>query len=188
MNNKIEFKVLLLGVFLLLVTSLVIVETYALFETNGVANKNMELGKWKILLNQNDISQTRTITLNDFQYTNGEHTDNNYFAPGTTAYFDIVMDAHLSDVSVIYNLSINNSQIVGHPNIHLTFENMDTNQVIQDNEIEGIIGLNDTNRIVTLRVSLIWENTLQYDELDTELIGEELEFVITANFKQYIGE
>ena len=94
----------------------------------------------------------------------------------------------MSDVSVIYNLSINNSQIVGHPNIHLTFENMNTNQVIQDNEVEGVIGLNDTNRIVTLRVSLIWENTLQYDELDTELIGEELEFVITANFKQYIGE
>ena len=48
--------------------------------------------------------------------------------------------------------------------------------------------LSDTNRIVTLRLSLNWTDNEDYDENDTALIGEELSFNITAHFEQYIEE
>ena len=187
-----KFNVKIICVFfsmvLFIVTFALITSTYALFETNGVAEKNIEIGKWNIKLNNNDVSLEEVITLNDFQYTNGEHTEDGYFAPGSSAVFDIIIDARETDVSVLYDLSINDEAIQSYPNITFSITNMNTNETLDSNIYDGIIRLNDQNRVVTLRISLNWENALVYDETDSNLIGEELEFVLDANFKQYIEE
>ena len=181
-------KIIFLALIIALFTTFAIVETYALFETNGYANKELEIGKWNIKLNGTDVTQTKTITISDFNYVNGNHTTSNRFAPGSNAYFDIIIDTSLSQVSVMYELNIDNSSILDYPNIDLSIINLDTNEEINGNTYDGIIRLNDTSRTVTLRISLTWNNLLEYDESDTSLIGEELSFSINANFKQYIEE
>lgn len=188
MKNKMVLRVTVIGIFFLLVTLLLVIETYALFETNTSVSGDIGIGQWKILLNGNDILQERVITLDDFVYENGSHTDDNYFAPGTRAYFDVVVDAHLSDVSVSYDLSVSNDKIATHPNIQISFKNMNTNAEIMGKKCNGVIRLGDNNRVVTLRVYLTWEDVSEYDELDTEFIGENLEFLINAKFEQYVGE
>lgn len=187
MKFKINKLIILIGLFLSIITLAMITSTYALFETNGTADKNIEIGKWKIKLNNNDVSLTEAITLNDFQYTNSTHTENGYFAPGSSAIFDIVIDASETDVSVLYDLSIDDEAIQSYPNITFSITNLNTNETLDTNNYDGIISLNDQNRVITLRITLDWHDILEYDESDSSLIGGELEFVLNANFKQYIG-
>ena len=95
-----------------------IVESYGLFETEGSAEGVFSVGKWVIEVNDVNITQTRTITLDDFLYTGNQHIESGYFAPGSTAYFDILIDARSTDVSVEYDLSIDDSPIEDYPNIY----------------------------------------------------------------------
>lgn len=181
-------KLLLLALISLIVTLTVITNTYGLFETNKEIEKELDIGKWKIVLNNNDVSLAKSITLNDFVYTENDHTEEGYFSPGESATFDIVIDSSLSDVSVEYNLSIDASILENYPNIYFSIKDLDTNETIVSNEYSGVINLNDTNRIKTLQISIVWDDTHEYDESDTSLIGKNLDFIIDANFKQYIGE
>lgn len=181
-------RIWILSLVALIITLFVIIDTYALFETNGVTNTEFEIGKWKILVNDDDISVEQAIVLNDFVYSNSTHTESGYFAPGMSATFDIEIDTSLSDVSVMYDLSIDDSSISNYPNIYFSIKNMITDEEITTNHYSGLIGLNDTNRVVTLRMSIVWENDEEYDESDTSLVGSNVQFVINANFKQYTGE
>lgn len=188
MDNLFKYKIWILIIGLVLISSIFILNTYALFESNPSSVNYLEIGKWKIYINGNDLDLSQTITLNDFEYVNGEHTEDGYFAPGSSATFDIVIDASESDVSMEYQLDIDDSQIEQYPNINFEIKNMNTNEEITSNTFSGIIRLNDTNREVTLRVSLDWENNSEYDESDSSLIGEELQFLLNAHFIQYTGE
>lgn len=181
-------RLILLIAFVLVVTLFVIIDTYALFETNGVANKDIEIGRWSIVLNNVDISTSRVITLNNFSYSQSSHTAPGYFAPGMSATFDIVIDTTLSDVSVAYTLDIDGESLEDYPNIYFSIRDMDTNQEIVSDTYSGIIRLSDQNRVKTIRISLTWNNQTQYDESDTSLIGQEIEIPINANFIQYTGE
>ncbi|MBQ1813150.1 MAG: hypothetical protein II119_04315 [Bacilli bacterium] len=181
-------RLILLIAFVLIFTLLVFVDTFALFETVGVANKDLEIGKWSIVLNDIDISTERVITLDDFSYSQSSHTEPGYFAPGMSATFDIVIDTTLSDVSVAYTLDIDGESLEDYPNIYFSIRDMDTNQEIISNTYSNIIRLSDQNKIKTIRISLTWDNDTQYDESDTSLIGQDIEIPINANFIQYTGE
>ena len=180
-------KIWLIAIITLLITVFSIVSTYALFETNASGDSIMEIGKWKIYLNDVDISTANTITLNDFTFSGSNHIQNGYFAPGSSAIFDIEIDASESDVSIAYDLDIDDSALDDHPNIAFSITNMNTNQSINSNTYSGVIGVNDQNRVINLRISLVWSNNASYDENDSILIGDELEFLITADFEQYLG-
>ena len=64
---------------------------------------------------------------------------------------------------------------------------METNQEITSNTYSGTINLNDVNRDITLRISLVWDDDPDYDESDSTLIGTNMQFVINANFSQHVG-
>lgn len=181
-------KLIVVALILLSITILEITGTYALFETNASGQGNLEVGKWVIEVNGEDISVSQNITLDDFTYSQSSHTEDGYFAPGRMATFDLVIDTSKSDVSVAYELDIDDSVLEDHPNISISILDTKTNQTINDNTYSGVILLGDPSRILTLRISLNWDNQLTYDEADTSLIGKELAFAITAHFEQYIGE
>ena len=166
---------------------LITIETYALFETNAVTDKEIPVGEWEILVNSTNISTSRTVTINNFNYVNGSHTQSGYFAPGSTAYFDILIDASGTDVSVEYDLSIDDTPIEDYPNIYFSYYNVTTEDEVVDNDYSDIIGINDANRVIRVRVYIHWNNQASYDETDVELIGSSLEFTIDANFRQYIS-
>ena len=188
MKNKLNNKIVVVVLFVLMLTMLVVVDTYALFETDASANKELPIGEWVILLNNYDVSQTRTITLNDFTYTNGVHTQSNYFAPGSSAYFILTIDASDCQVSVGYELEIDDSDIADYPNIYFTITDMSNNQAITSSTYSGMLLLSSQNRTKQLKITLYWDNDPLYDESDTSLIGEDLAFTINANFIQYVGE
>ena len=181
-------RLLLIIIVLLAIISLVAIDTYALFETSADAENDFDVGEWLILLNNYDVSLTRTINLNSFQYSQNSHTADGYIAPGRSGYFDVLIDASQTEVSVEYDLSIDSSQIEDYPNMVFSIRNMDTNQEIVGNDYTGVIRLTDSDKTISLRIFLTWQNNPLYDESDTSLIGENLQFEIDANFTQYLGE
>ena len=188
MKIKINYKIAIIGLFVLLLTVFVAVETYALFETDTSGDSEFDIGSWVILLNDNDVIETQTITINDFTYVNGSHTQSGYFAPGSQAYFDLEIDASECDVSMAYQIDIDDSFLDDYPNIYFTITDLDNSQTITANSYNGIIRLSDVSKVHNIRLNLVWANQQQYDESDTSLIGEDLEFTITANFIQSITE
>ena len=181
-------KILLISLIMLITTLLVIGRTYALFETNASGSGEFDVGKWTILVNDYDLSLYDTINLNNFTLSASQHTSDGYFAPGRTATFEVEIDASEADVSVSYELEIDDSVLDDHPNITISITNLNTNQTINSNTVSGIIGVSDQTRVVTLSIVLTWTNNVTYDEADTALIGEDLEFEIAAHFEQYLGE
>lgn len=182
-------KVFILATLLVLaITVLVVTNTYALFETNATADPELKVGKWVIKLNNRDISLDKIITLDDFDYVNTSHVEDGYFAPTSKAEFEIDVDASETDVSVEYDLSIDNSDILEYPNIGFKIIDLSTNQEINDINVSGIMYLNDTNKTKSYKIVLEWTNDPDYDESDTSLIGSELSFKLNIHFKQYIGE
>ncbi len=180
-------RLIIISLIILLVTSVVLMDTYALFETNANATKELTKGKWIIEINGEDITETETITLDDFVYDNSIHTQDGYFAPGSDVYFDIEVDTSESDVSVIYEIDIDDSALDDHPNISFSVENLNTLEEVDEFPMTDTILLSDNDRTITLRIHLTWEDDEDYDQDDTLLIDGELAFTITANFKQYLG-
>ena len=183
-----NYKIAVLGLFVLLITVFVTVETYALFETDASGDSELDIGDWVILLNNNDVTLAQTISINNFNYVNGSHTQSGYFAPGSQAYFDLVIDASDCQVSMAYQLDIDDSPLDDYPNIYFTVTDLDNNQTTTTSTYNGLIRLSDANKLHHVRINLVWANQLQYDESDTSLIDGELEFTITANFIQSIAE
>lgn len=185
--NWMKKNLWILSIAFLLICALVITDTYALFETNATSDKELDIGKWVIKLNDYDISLVQNITLNDFIYSDNQHVEDNCFAPGRSAYFDVEIDTTLTDVSVSYNLAIDDSSLVDYPNIYFNIMDTDTNEEITSNNYSGVIYINDSNRVKTIRIFLVWDNNGEYDELDTSLINKNLNFTIDADFLQYVG-
>ena len=127
-------KLYLIGLIFLIITFIVIKSTYALFETNANADASFQVGKWVIKLNNRDISLDKLVTLDDFVFHNSEYTEDGYFAPGSTGEFELDIDVSESDVSVEYEISIDDSSLDDYPNIHFKIIDLDTgNEMISNN-------------------------------------------------------
>lgn len=179
---------IILGICCFSLTMIMITNSYALFETDATGVKNVEIGKWNILLNETDISLARTLNITDFTYSETERTEDNYFAPGRELSFEVNIDVANTEVSVEYEIVVDDTALEEHPNIKFKFYDEDTHEEITSNEKTGVILLTDPSRVKHLKIILDWSDELQYDEEDTSLINKELEFSLHANFKQYLGE
>ncbi len=180
-------KLWLFAIVMLVFLITTITSTFALFETNASGDSELDIGRWVILLNGDDVKLNETITLDDFTYSATSHTADGKFAPGRDATFEIEIDATDSDVSVQYDISIDDSALFDHPNIDIVVTDLDTNTVINSVAVNGVIYLSDASRVKHLEIALEWNDNPLYDEEDTELIGGELNFDISANFIQYTG-
>jgi hypothetical protein len=108
---KFNFKVTIWLVVIIMVVAsfIVFADTLALFESNGVGFANMDIGKWVIKISDVTISntQTQTLVVDSFVYEENNNTAPNRIAPGTSAYFDLVVDATECDVAVKYDITFN---------------------------------------------------------------------------------
>ena len=177
-----------MAIFALVVTLFVIADTYGLFETDAMAVSDLDIGQWQIYVNNVDVAVNETITLNNFNYSASQHTDSGYFAPGIDCWFDLVIDMSSSEVSVQYDLEIDDSEIDDYDNIYFSILDVGTNQTVNSNTYTGVSLISDNNRVKTLRIYLNWDDNSLYDESDSTLINGELAFAVTANFIQYTGE
>ncbi|MGM9879259.1 MAG: hypothetical protein ACI31R_04470 [Bacilli bacterium] len=157
---------ILLACIALLFSLLIIQDTFAKYLTDADGEADMNIARWKILVNNkdirnnSDISETLTPT-----FLENEHIAKNIIAPTSEGYFDIVIDHTAADVSFNYTItskpntnssvsdivttgySINGGEIVS-----LTEEN---NSISKD----VLYSKTDTNKVIEIRIYIKWDDS-----------------------------
>ena len=169
-----------------------IVVTYGLFETKGGAQINPDVGNWQIKINGLDVTETKTMVFSDLTYDANANVETGYFAPGTTGYYEIAIDASGSDVAIRYDISFDTSQIKNYPNITFSVEESSIQPSEDENSLTyaGYLSLAEisNNDVIIIKIKLEWEHDEAYNESDSNLIPGDLEVPIAIKFSQYLGE
>ena len=196
-KNRIKFALYFCLFAFIVITIITFKSTYALFENDATGIVDNTIGKWIIKVSDALITsgQTEDIVIDSFIYEQKQTVENGYIAPGGSAYFDLVFDATECDVSVKYDITINYEEIEYDDNISINVEELGTNNTVKtaENTFSGIIDLASiqNDELVTLRVTINWEDLEDYNDRDTALgIVEDnkLAVPITVNAVQYLGE
>ena len=105
-------KLLTVLVLIMLIISLFqIANMYALYKDQLQGDYTNLLGVWAIKVNGVDISNggenaTFTMTEDNLTYIDSARVKSQKIAPGTQAYFDILIDPTNTDVSILYTLNL----------------------------------------------------------------------------------
>ena len=170
--------------------------TYALFETEGVAIVEESLAKWVITVNDVKVTATsKQFVVNNFEYTTSEYVRDDKLAPGGSCYFDIIIDATNTDVSVKYVIDFDFSIIQNYDFIQTEVIDLTNGDVIKTgiNQYTGVLDIEEIKKgqTKTLRVNLTWNNDEQNNENDSELgLTEDasLTIPVNVNLTQYTSE
>lgn len=102
MNQKIKFIIACLS---LLICIFVIQDTYAKYINVAEGNANLNIARWRILVNTQDIRNNPEITnvITPTLMPNA-HIAPNVIAPTSQGYFDLIIDSSAADVSFSYNI------------------------------------------------------------------------------------
>lgn len=196
MKSNMKKCLWLLSIVSLLVLGSCIAKTYALFESNLDGTVNNPIGKWNIKLNDILVSSSeeKIITIDKFIYDNNDMVRDGYIAPGSSGYFDLILDTTGTEVAIKYNIAVDLDKIENE-NITLDVKAMNGVAVASADSgvYSGVLSLDDINNNaqIILRLMINWNNDIDYDGTDTELgikLDSKLEVPIKINVEQYLGE
>ncbi len=185
---------IILFVISLSVTLYEISDSYGLFESEREIVVNSDIGRWDILVNEESINEITTFSVSNINVSGDNNVKANYFAPGTSGYFDIVIDPGETDVSIYYEIVCRTDRITN-PQIQLTrIENVGKPDLttVAPYTHAGIIPLSDINNnvITRIRFHVTWTNNDNNNEVDSLYGSSSATFDIPMEitFRQYTGE
>ena len=167
--------------------------SFGLFESGNDFVVNSSIGRWQIKVNDALINNTTTFDVANVQVNNDPNVKEDYFAPGTTGYFDVVIDPNDTDVSIYYQIVCRTDRIQN-TQISLTrIENVGHGDLtsIADYTYEGYIPLSSiqNNELTTIRFYITWTNNENNNEVDSLYGNSSANFIIPMEitFTQYTG-
>jgi len=184
----------------LILSIIVISDTYAKFLSQASGSGNFKIGKWEITLNSTDIySSVGQVVEFPINSTNviieNQNTVEGKVSPESTWYTDIVLNPEGTDVAVRYDIEIDTSHI---QDIDIEYEalNADTQTELtrtSQNTYTGIINLSDIQegKKANIRCSITWksgENTNTADSALGSVYGGTFEIPVKVTCIQYSGE
>lgn len=163
MNKK--YILLILSFISMYLTICMANETYAKYISSATSTSSTSIARWRILVNNDDISVGATSTsLITPVFPGSENISSNVLAPNAEGYFDLVLDATNVDVSFRYSISIapnENSPVTELVATKYAINGSEpVNFVDGNNTLEGTVNLSDQNRTVNVRVYIKWDDTL----------------------------
>lgn len=161
-KKKVLFVLTIISIYITFVT---INETYAKYVSSASSKTVTSIARWKIVVNNNDISLGGSTTnLLTPIFPGNEHIKEGVIAPNVEGYFDIVLDATNVDVSFKYKINVLQSEdnpvkelVATKYKINEEEETLFTNN---EQEINGNILLSETERIKNIRVFVKWDDNL----------------------------
>jgi len=195
-SRKVIRRYLILLTFILtIITIYEITNVYAVFHSEATANIGENLAKWEISVNNQDIvsGTEKTFDIGDFTVPDNSVFEGK-FAPGLEGYFELTIAPQDTQVSVRYDITIDQSAAVL-KNIHLvSVEEVATNNTLvqtAEDTYTGIMPLSDItgNYVNTIRITFKWDEVSDAENamkngIDVLSIG----IPITVSVKQYLGE
>ena len=175
-----------------------IVRIYALFYSELYARVQLKNGVWNIVVNGTDITKGTDVTfvIDNVTLQDNEHVKPGNLAPGLMGTFKISINPKDTDVSIRYNVSLDEEQLTN-SNIQIKSikETQAGNELIKidKNTYTGIIPLEkikegNTNEIT---VEVEWKENEDNNEQDLALgsiWNVEYQIQITVYVSQYLGE
>ena len=196
---------------MLIISLFQIANMYALYKSQLQGDYTNLLGIWAIKVNGVDISKggqnvTFTMTEDNLTYIDSAHVKSQKMAPGTQAYFDIVIDPTSTDVSILYTIDIKFDDVTTAKMKLIKTENYfkksDTTEQIANTNINNKLDAHQHQAVIPIdkindkylnyvRLYFEWENVEENNETDSQLGQTEnakISIPLEINFKQYTGE
>lgn len=159
-----KYIMLILTFFSIFITLCMVNETYAKYVTVATSTSSTSIARWKILINNDDVTLGSTSTsLISPVFPGSADISSNVIAPNAEGYFDLVLDASNVDVSFRYSVSINANASSPVTELVAVKYVIDGGQEItfgQDKSFDGVIRLTDTNKVKNIRVYIKWDDSL----------------------------
>lgn len=188
-----KYVMLALTLISLFTTLCMVNETYAKYVTSANVTSSTSIARWKVLVNNDDITLGSTSTnLITPEFPGSTDIAPNVLAPNTEGYFDIVLDGSNVDVSFRYTITVGNN-----PNSPVT-ELVATKYMVDGGseinftstprQITGEIHLNDTDKVKNFRVFVKWDDSLNImtnaEDTDTTVGNQKGMMDVTINVIQ----
>ena len=196
----------ILVLIMLIISFFQITSMYALYKEKIEGEYNTLLGAWEIKVNDKDITssgQVETFTINQLGYISSQYIQAGKIAPNGQAYFDIVIDPTNTDVSVIYQINMESTDIENVQIDLIEVENyikkdgeediINTEVNLEGNIYTGVIPVDKISQGYKNHIRLIfrWTNLELNNETDTAtaiLENAKISIPLQINLKQYTGE
>ncbi len=158
MNRKLKF---ILAVIALVFCITQIQQTYAKYVDTKEGDTNFTVAKWKILVNNQDITEAATMSsLINPVYVQNDNVAEGVIAPGSEGYFDLVIDASKTEVSFQYNISVTTSENSSVKDLIITGYTLNDGTLIpvdsELNNISNTVYYYSENKVNSLRVYFKW--------------------------------
>lgn len=163
MYNLSKFKLIIACLSLFLLITFV-QDTYAKYNTQATGDANVNISRWQISINNQDIISDSFIT-NVITPTiiSNQHVKSGTMAPLSEGYFDLLIDYTNVDVSFSYEVSTEISLSSSVTDLQVTGYSENGGSVIPlsgSMDINGSVLLSNPLRTKTLRIYMTWDDSL----------------------------
>ena len=185
---------MVLAPFFFLVMVLIVVGSYALFESQRTNTSNIEIAKWEIKVNDSLLSgSSATFTVNNFTWSTSPYVVEGKAAPGLDGYFDIEIDPNDADTSIRYDVTFDFSNLDSDLFTITEIKEIDDKTIVRTGQYtySNIISLEDIQdgETNTIRVYIEWvddeDNNVKDSELGT-VLNNQLSIPVSVDVTQYI--
>lgn len=191
---KIKKWHLILAICALILCITQIQQTYAKYLDTKEGDTDFTIAKWKILVNQQDITEASTMSsLINPVYIENEHMKEGVIAPGREGYFDLVIDSSNTEVSFRYDISVTSSENSSVNDLVITGYSLNDSEIIpvsdQLNNLSNIIYYTDTNKENKIRIYFQWrdgtgENMNNEADTNASIQGVNAKLKVNITFTQ----
>ena len=195
-NVKKVLFLLIICIFILLIYK--IIDIYAVFHSEMDAYVKLENGIWNITVNGEKITTgvETEFTIDEITATQDIHVKPGRLAPGLSGSFEIAINPENTDVSVRYDITLNQEKLEN-SNVKIkSIEEIEKNNPLiktSENTYTGIISLDDIKKgvIHKIKMEVEWVDDEKYNENDTKLGSSSIrqfQIPIKVHAIQYLGE
>lgn len=191
MKNKITYIVCAIMIFISIYE---IKNTYGLFESKKEIDIDKSVAKWNIYINDNNLNTTETFTIDNFTFQETDTVAKDKIAPGILGWFDILIDARDTQVSIIYEITFDFTSLPSNITVE-KIEEINGREIIKTgpNTYSNYITLDDINNNVkdTIRVHIKWNNDEENNENDTNIgiiKNNSIKIPVSITVSQYLND
>ena len=191
MKNKIIYIVCAIMIFISIYE---IKNTYGLFESKKEIDIDKSVAKWNIYINDNNLNTAETFTIDNFTFQETDTVAKDKIAPGILGWFDILIDARDTQVSIIYEITFDFTSLPSNITVE-KIEEINGREIIKTgpNTYSNYITLDDINNNVkdTIRVHIKWNNDEENNENDTNIgiiKNNSIKIPVSITVSQYLND
>lgn len=191
MKNKIIYIVCAIMIFISIYE---IKNTYGLFESKKEIDIDKSVAKWNIYINDNNLNTTETFTIDNFTFQETDTVAKDKIAPGKLGWFDILIDARDTQVSIIYEITFDFTSLPSNITVE-KIEEINGREIIKTgpNTYSNYITLEDINNNLkdTIRVHIKWNNDEENNENDTNIgiiKNNSIKIPVSITVSQYLND